>query len=73
MVPETASRFAAQWPGGRHRTGEQLRIAVAEMAGWMDEFGGLSPHPSLTVDADAVERATVELRAGCGRDKTVTV
>jgi hypothetical protein len=33
------------------------------MASWMEEFGGFNPHPSLTVNADAVDRATVELRA----------
>jgi glutamate/tyrosine decarboxylase-like PLP-dependent enzyme len=63
MVPESASRWLPSGPAGATELGEQLRIAVAEMASWMEEFGGFNPHPSLTVNADAVDRATVELRA----------
>jgi glutamate/tyrosine decarboxylase-like PLP-dependent enzyme len=32
------------------------------MAGWMGEYGGYTPHPSLDVEVDALRRATAELR-----------
>ncbi|PZF90648.1 aspartate aminotransferase family protein [Micromonospora deserti] len=32
------------------------------MAGWMDEYGDFSPHPSLDVEVGALERAADELR-----------
>jgi glutamate/tyrosine decarboxylase-like PLP-dependent enzyme len=50
-------------PAGAAELGEQLQTAVAEMARWMDEYGGFRPHPSLDVEADVLERATEELRA----------
>ena len=50
-------------PAGAEELSGQLRTAVAEMAHWMEEYGGFRPHPSLDVDADALERATGELRA----------
>src|SRR6266540_1637944 len=49
-------------PAGAAVLSEQLRTAVTEMARWMEEFGGFSPHPSLDVEVDALERATAELR-----------
>ena len=57
-----ASRVLNNGPAGAAELGEQLRTAVAEMAGWMDAFGGFSPHPSLDVEMGALERATEELR-----------
>ena len=65
--PSAASTSAsARWlrngPAGAAELADQLQIAVAEMAGWMDEYGGYRPHPSLDVDVDALERATAELR-----------
>jgi glutamate/tyrosine decarboxylase-like PLP-dependent enzyme len=49
-------------PAGAEELSRQLRIAVAEMSRWMDEYGGYSPHPSLDVEVGALEQATEELR-----------
>jgi glutamate/tyrosine decarboxylase-like PLP-dependent enzyme len=48
---------------GSAELGEQLRTAVAEMARWMEEYGAFRPHPSLAVDAAALDQAAAELRA----------
>ncbi len=57
-----ASRVLRSGPAGAQELGEQLRTAVAEMARWMDEYGGFSPHPSLDVELGELERAAEELR-----------
>src|SRR5438445_11707254 len=62
MSSHTASRLLRSGPAGAAELGEQLRLAVAQMADWMDEYGGFSPHPSLDVEVGALERATEELR-----------
>jgi glutamate/tyrosine decarboxylase-like PLP-dependent enzyme len=49
-------------PAGAAELGAQLQTAVAEMARWMDEYGGFSPHPSLDIELSELERATGELR-----------
>ena len=48
-------------PTGAAALGEQLQVAVDEMAHWMAEFGPYSPHPSLDVDLAAVRAAHAEL------------
>jgi glutamate/tyrosine decarboxylase-like PLP-dependent enzyme len=41
--------------------GRQLRQTVQTMGEWMAEYGAFTPHPSLDVPADRLERATAEL------------
>ncbi|BCJ28656.1 pyridoxal phosphate-dependent decarboxylase family protein [Actinocatenispora sera] len=58
----TASRLLHSGPAGAAELGEQLRAAVADMAGWMQEYGEFSPHPSMDVELTALEQATEQLR-----------
>ena len=50
-------------PAGAAVLADQLRTAVLEMTSWMREFGDFTPHPSLTVSEQAMERSAAELRA----------
>jgi glutamate/tyrosine decarboxylase-like PLP-dependent enzyme len=61
-TPRTAGPLLHSGPAGAAALGEQLQVAVTEMARWMDEYGGFSPHPSLDVELGALERAAEELR-----------
>src|SRR5919112_2631994 len=45
-------------PAGAEELSGQLQTAVAEMARWMDEYGGFRPHPSLDVEVGALHQAT---------------
>src|SRR4029453_2236938 len=51
-------------PAGAAPLGEQLRLAVTELASWMAEYGSFDPHPSLDVELGALGAACGELRAG---------
>ena len=62
LSPRNASRLLHSGPAGAAELAEQLRVAVTQMAQWMGEYGEFSPHPSLDVEVDALERATEELR-----------
>ncbi len=60
----TAAKLNLQaGPAGAAVLVDQLRTAVLEMTNWMREFGDFTPHPSLTVSGEAVERSAAELRA----------
>jgi glutamate/tyrosine decarboxylase-like PLP-dependent enzyme len=59
---QATPRVLHSGPAGAAELGEQLRVAVTRMAGWMDEYGGFSPHASLDVELGALERAAEELR-----------
>src|SRR6201995_4879905 len=45
-------------PAGYGDLAEQLRAAVASVGAWMAEYGEFTPHPSLDVSAEELERAT---------------
>jgi glutamate/tyrosine decarboxylase-like PLP-dependent enzyme len=64
-VSSAANRVADLQAGtaGAAVLADLLRTAVLEMTSWMREFGDFTPHPSLTVSQQAVERSAVELRA----------
>lgn len=49
-------------PAGAEELAEQLRVAVAEIAGWMEEYGGFDPHPAQDVDHEALAAAAAALR-----------
>ncbi len=57
------SRALRPMPAGALELGEQLQAAVAEMAGWMREFGDVATHPSQDVDLAELDAATAELRS----------
>ena len=50
------------WPDGVGVLQDQLAVSLSEMRSWMDEFGAFDPHPSLSVDADELQRAATALR-----------
>ncbi|MEZ0579040.1 aspartate aminotransferase family protein [Nocardioides sp. MH1] len=50
-------------PAGAGVLGEQLQVAVEELAAWMREYGDVAPHPSQDVDLGALEAATADLRS----------
>ena len=64
-VSSAANRVAdlQAGPAGAAVLADLLRTAVLEMTSWMREFGDFTPHPSLTVSQQAVERSAAELRA----------
>jgi glutamate/tyrosine decarboxylase-like PLP-dependent enzyme len=62
-VATDPSRVLHGGPAGSAELADQLRVAVAEMSGWMAEYGEFVPHPSLDIQVGALERATEELRA----------
>ena len=63
MSTSASARWLHNGPAGAAELANQLRTAVTEMAGWMGEYGGYRPHPSLAVDVGALERAAAELRS----------
>jgi len=50
-------------PAGAAELGDQLRLAVAEMAAWMQEYGDVATHPSQDVSLPDLSAATAELRS----------
>ncbi|MEH1124190.1 pyridoxal phosphate-dependent decarboxylase family protein [Micromonospora sp. CPCC 206061] len=57
------SRVLHSGPAGAAELSNQLSIAVTEMTSWMAEYGGFTPHPSLDIEVDALERAGEQLRS----------
>ena len=49
-------------PAGAAELGEQLQLAVTEMAAWMREYGDAPTHPAQDVDLAELATATAELR-----------
>ncbi|KAA1422004.1 aminotransferase class V-fold PLP-dependent enzyme [Nocardioides humilatus] len=50
-------------PAGAEVLGDQLRIAVDEIAAWMREYGDHATHAAQDIDLGALEAATTELRS----------
>ncbi len=60
-MPETPA--LRPMPAGAAELGEQLQLAVTEMAAWMGEYGDTPTHPAQDIDPAELSAATAELRS----------